>query len=142
MGFYTDWFLAGAGDAEAIASIATTEEHSFQDWPHLSLKGIGEMDLSALWDLLRSQSDVEDPEAELLFEEEGEVFVSRIEPAFVGALATVPLDRVASLAAEWQQTEELADWDVVDLEEVIREMVGFAQLAQRGSKVVLQLSVL
>ena len=39
MGCFTDWFLADENEAEAIASIVTTEEHSFEDWPALSIRG-------------------------------------------------------------------------------------------------------
>src|SRR5262249_60957325 len=55
MSFYTDWFVADASEAEAVASIVTTEEHSFEDWPHLALKDVAEVPLTLLRGILRGQ---------------------------------------------------------------------------------------
>jgi hypothetical protein len=143
MSFYTDWFLADDGDAKAVAAIATTEEHTFEDWPHLSLKGIGEMDLSTLWGILRGVPDsLDSATGDLLFQEEDEVFVCRVEPGFIEALAAVKPAAIKRLAAEWNKCEELADWSAADVVSVLRELVKFASRAQRDGKPVLQLSVL
>jgi hypothetical protein len=143
LGFYTDWFLADECDAEAVASIAITEEHSFEDWPHLALKGIGEIDLSALWGILRGKPDsLDSATGDLLFQEGEEVFVCRVELAFVSALAAVKPAALKRLAAEWNESEGLADWDAAEVESAMRELVKFARRAKREDKPVLQLSVL
>ena len=143
MSFYTDWFLADEGDAEAIASTVTTEEHSSDDWPNLSMKGIGEIDLSSLWGILRGEPDSPDSATgDLLFQEGDEVFVCRVDPGFVEALAAVKPAAVKRIAAEWHKTEELADWEAADVESVLRELVKFAGRAKRERKPVLQLSVI
>ena len=143
MGFYTDWFLADDEDAEAVASIATTEEHSFEDWPHLSLKGFGEMDLSALWGIHRGELDsLDSATGALLFQEADEVFVSRVERGFIKSLAAVKPAAVKSLAAEWNKSEELSDWGAAEVESVLRELVTFARRAEREGRPMLQLSVL
>jgi hypothetical protein len=143
MGFYTDWFLADEGDAEAVASIATAEEHSFEDWPHLSLKGVGELDLSALWGILRGEPDsLHSATGALLFQEGDEVFVCRVEPAFVEALAAVKPATIKRLAAEWHKTEGLEDWGAVEVESALGALVKFAGRAKREEKPVVQLSVL
>jgi hypothetical protein len=143
LGFYTDWFLAEETEAEAIASIATTEEHSFEDWPHLSLKNIGEMDLLTLWGLLRGEPDSLDSTlGNALFQEGEEVFVCRVEPGFVESLAAVKPAAVKQMAAEWNKTEELADWEPAEVESALRELVQFARKSKRRGKPVLQLSVL
>jgi hypothetical protein len=143
MSFYTDWFLADEGDAEAVASIATTEEHSFEDWPHLSLKGIREMDLSALWGILRGEPDsLNSATGDLLFQEADEVFVCRVEPDFVEALAAIKPATVKRLAAAWNKSEGLTDWGAAEVESALRELVKFTGQAKREGKPVLQLSVL
>ena len=112
MGFYTDWFLAAESEAEAVASIATTEEYSFEDWPHLSMKNVGEMDLSALWSILRDEPDSHDSATgALLFQEAEEVFVCRVKPGFVEALASVTSAAIKRIANAWSKTEGLSDWD-------------------------------
>jgi hypothetical protein len=55
--FYTNWFIADASEAEAIASTAKTGERSLEDWKNLSIKNIGEIGLSALWAILRGELD-------------------------------------------------------------------------------------
>lgn len=143
MGFYTDWFLANDGDAEAVASIATTEEHTFKDWPHLSLRGVGEMDLSALWGILRGETDsLDSATGDLLYQEADEVFVCRVESGFVEALAVIKPAAIKRLAGEWNATEGLAEWGAAEVESAIRNLVKFAGRAKREDKPVLQLSVL
>jgi hypothetical protein len=92
MGFYTDWFVADEADAQAIASIVTTEEHSFEDWPNLSVKNIGEFELMALWAILLGQpfDPARSVSGRLLHQESEEgPFVLSVEPAFLDALAAV-----------------------------------------------------
>jgi len=142
MGFYTDWFLAGQDDAQAVATIATTGEHSFEDWPHLSLKGVGEIDLALLWGILRGEPDsIDSPTDDLLVQVDDEVFVTRIEPGFVAALAAVNEATIKRLAAEWRRTEGLEDWSAAEVERVLTDLVRFSQRASREGKPVLQLSV-
>jgi hypothetical protein len=72
MGWYTDWFVADIADADAIASIVT-DERDFDDWPHLGLKNIGELELSLLWGAIRGDLDVPpDPAGTLLHQREDE----------------------------------------------------------------------
>jgi hypothetical protein len=87
VGFYTDWLIAGAHEAESGLSIITSEERAFEDWPHLSLKNIGELDLMSLWAALRQEpsqltSTLDQPIAGDV--EEGPL-VCRVQPAFVRA---------------------------------------------------------
>ena len=93
MSWYTDWFLADEADAEAVASLADDESHSFDDWPHLSMPNIGELELMLLWGLLNGNpKGMEDVSGESLFQElddEGGVFVTRVKPAFIAALAAL-----------------------------------------------------
>src|SRR5205085_8665333 len=90
VGFYTDWFLAGEGEAEAIASTVSTEERSFEDWPNLSIENVGESDLSALWGILRgAPTSLDSASGDLLFQDSGGVFISRVVPGFVEALAGI-----------------------------------------------------
>jgi hypothetical protein len=147
---WTDWFIAGPDEAEVIASIVTTEEHDWDDWPHLQLKGILDMELMSLWGILRGEpaGSTESISGELLFSdpeqmegsEEG-LIVSEVAPAFIAALARVPKDEIRRHAAAWAQTESLSDWAKRDLERVIREVSDFARRARAARKPVLDLAV-
>jgi hypothetical protein len=143
MGCFTDWFLADENEAEAIASIVTTEEHSFEDWPTLSMKNVGEMDLSALWGILRGEPDsLDSATGKLLFQDSDEVFVCQVEPGFIEALAGVKPTAMKRLVSEWNKCEGLSDWAAAEVEGVLRELTKFARRARREGKPVLQLSVL
>jgi hypothetical protein len=142
---YTDWFIADKDEASAIASIITTEEHSFADWPHLQVKGIIAVDLMTLWAILRREP-YDPPRSvagELLFQgsEEGP-FAFEVEATFIEALANVPKEKIILSAAAWAKTEELSDWPVPALEEIIDEFVEFARRARAEGKPVLEMAVL
>ncbi len=53
----TDWFLAKEDEAEQIASIVTTEEREFEDWPHIEFPLI-ELELMALSATLQGKEDL------------------------------------------------------------------------------------
>lgn len=143
MGFYSNWFLAEKGDAEAISSIVTTEEHSFEDWPHLSLKDVSEMDLSALWGILRVEPDsLDTATGDLLHRQGDEVFVCLVEPGFVDLLAAVNPSTIKRLAETWHKSEGLTRWNLKEVESAIRQLVDFTGRAKRERKPILQLSVL
>jgi hypothetical protein len=144
MSFYTDWFIAEDTDAEAIASIVTTEERSHEDWPNLGLRNIGEFELQLLYDLLRPGRDGgKDVSGELLFTdgEEGP-FVSRVEPLFLDALVAIKTGDVPALAERWRNPEALFSWSPDELAKVIRSIVKFVKLARKAGKPVLQMAVI
>jgi hypothetical protein len=145
VGYYTDWFIAGRDEAEAIASTATTEEHSFEDWPHYSVKNIGLGELGALWAILRGGpfNPGRLAAGDLLFEggEEGP-YVFEVVPAFIEALAGVSKQQAERHAVAWAQTEGLARWPVPALAEIIAGLADFARRARAEGKLVLELAVL
>jgi len=144
MSWYSDWFLADEPEAEAIASIATDEARSFEDWPHLSLRSVGEMELMRLWGALRGEtSRAGEMSSEALFvgDEEGGPIVSRVDPRLIAALAAVKKPDLDRVAAAWHACEEMAEWERGTVAEVLREMADFARRAKRARKPVLQLDV-
>jgi hypothetical protein len=80
--------------------------------------------------------------ATVLFQEGEEVFVCRVESGFLEALAAVKTAMQKRLAAEWNQSDGLADWNATEVASVLRALVKFAAQAKRAGKPVLQLSVL
>jgi hypothetical protein len=144
--FYTDWFVADASEAEAVASIATTGEHSFEDWPHLALKDVADVPLTLLRGILRGQpGTAEDVDGETLFWDEGEegegmVSVTQVLPAFVDELAALTPAQVKRAAGAWHRCEGMADWEAADVARSLREMAAFARRARRAGKPVLRLS--
>ena len=144
MSFYTDWVLAAESDAEAVASAVTTEVRSLEDWPHLSLRNIGQIDLHALWAILREEPrEPRSTAGELLHQESDDgPFVCRVEPEFVEALARVGLQELASIAVQWRQTEGLSGRPGEEIEAALRELCGFAAKAQETQTPILDLLVL
>jgi hypothetical protein len=143
MSWYTDWFLADEAEAEAVAGIATGEDYSFDDWPHLSMKSVGEMELMSLWALLGRPEGIETISRDPLYhesDEDGGVIVDRVAPGFITALAALHKPDVERRARDWHACEAMAQWELKLVAEVLWEMAEFARRAGREGKPVLQLS--
>src|SRR5690242_4927353 len=100
----TTWFIAKEDEAEAIASIVTTEEHAPEEWTFIEFPLI-EMELMALSAALRGaesvsgQSTMEEP---LVFDEEG-LIVARVVDSFIQALARISTGSEPALADVWAE---------------------------------------
>lgn len=146
MSFYTDWFVADASEAEAVASIAAGEGHSFEDWPHLALKDVADVPLTLLRGILRGHpGTAEAVDGESLFfdedeEDGGMVSVRQVLPAFVDELAALTPAQVKRAAAAWHRCEGMTAWAAADVAKCLRGMVAFARRAKRAGKPVLRLS--
>jgi hypothetical protein len=143
MSWYTDWFLADEAEAEAVAGIAGDEEHSFDDWPHLAMKSVGDMELMSLRGVLQETDGTAYYHGAALYQQhddEGGVAVCRVLPAFVAELAAVSPRRLKQVAAAWHAREPMGDWVAADVAAVLGEMVAFARRAAREGKPVLQLT--
>ena len=139
MSVYTDWFLAEVEDARAIA----LADDPFGQWPHLSLEGIGAIDLMWLWSALRGVdfNPGLDTSADLLYEgSEVSPFVFGVAPAFVAELAELT-DRERVLQT-WSKSEGLANWTPAEVATTLEPMVEFAKQSTRENKPVLELSTL
>ena len=139
MSFYTDWFLADEADAERLA----TADEPFESWPSLSLKSIGDIDLMQLWAILQNKEfDAADEVVtdELLFQDaDEEVFVVRVKPDFLDALAFVKDANIPQIVEAWKKTETLRDATNAELGEVIHKLRAFARRSIRRNKTVLSL---
>lgn len=138
--FYTDWFIADESEAEAIA---VSDSH-FDDWPSLSLRGIGLSDLDALWAIIRADGRRGETIAgKLLYQApDGNIFVFRVAPAFIDALTALSSADLPGLATAWSRTEGLARSGPDVLGGVIRDLCAFAARATREQKPVLEMNVI
>jgi hypothetical protein len=143
MSWYTDWFLADEADAEALASLAADETHSFDDWPHLPMRGVGQMELMRLAAILRGSPDdlAGIDQALVVVDPEQGPVVSRVEGEFVAALAALDKQRADRAAADWHGCEEMASWEPDAVAARLLEMAAFARSALREGKPILQLNV-
>ena len=151
MSMWTDWFIADAADAPAIASIVA-EERDHDDWPHLELSGVIESQLMALWGVLKGTpgkwANLNSPRLHQVGEadedgvgEDGLVSVSRVDADFLLTLAAVPDGQVPDLAKQWRADESLEGWTADGATETLRDAVAFARRAKAAGKPVLQLVV-
>src|SRR4051812_9817471 len=125
MSWYTDWFLADEADADAIASTVTDETRSADDWPHLAMRSVGQMELMRLCAVLRGAPDdlAGIDEALVIVDEQEGPVVSRVDGEFVAALAA--LEDVDRIAAAWHGCEEMAAWQAETVAARLREMAEF-----------------
>lgn len=133
----TDWFLANQDEAEQIASIVTTEERDFEDWPHIEFPLI-ELELMALSAALQGadpagESILEKP---LVWDEEG-LCVARVKDAFIQALARVKPEGAEALAEAWGERIEDGPHEPEELHEFVSLLTDFARDAvARGIPVI------
>jgi hypothetical protein len=140
MSIVTDWLIASEGEASAVASILTTEEHSFDDWPTLSLQGIGDLELGDLAKLLVQSANRGQHLGPLLYQESEEgPFVAAVHPEFVAALADLVDDGVNAVGKAWGRSQHLSDWPSSDLAQTVRQMTEFARRSREEGKPILQL---
>lgn len=146
MGMYTDLFIADRSEAAAIASIVA-DERDFEDWPHLQLKDVTELDFASLWGIIRGVPESFDfPSGEPLLERHaddgGSIYVFSLESAFVADVANCSPNELDRFATEWNVTEGMAGWIQTDVNKVLQELAAFARRAIAMNKPVLQLAVM
>jgi len=134
------WFLAEEDAAEAISSIATTEEHDPEDWTYLESPLIT-MELMALAAALRESEDVVGQEVleKPLVEEEG-LLVARVADPFIQALARVTDDKLSATTEAWLQRLDQEHHEPEYLRELLAELACFAREAVTRQCPVLELT--
>ncbi|ATB42458.1 hypothetical protein CYFUS_007936 [Cystobacter fuscus] len=136
----TTWFIAKEDEAEAIASIVTTEEHAPEEWTFIEFPLI-EMELMALSAALRGtesvsgESTMEEP---LVFDEEG-LIVARVVDSFIQALARVATGSESALADVWVEKMDRDHHEPEQLREHLSQLAGFARQAIARKSPVLSL---
>jgi hypothetical protein len=144
MSISTDWLIASEAEAEAVASILTTEERSFDDWPSTCLEGIGELELTDLAAVLRGDGQpARSTVGELLYEaSEDGPFVAAVERTFIEALAGLSEQSYRAIANAWRASEHLTGWPSDDVMAILARMSHFARQAKEKGMPVLQLMTL
>ncbi len=137
----TTWFLARVDEAAAIASIVTTEAHSYEDWPHLELPLVT-LELMALSAALRgteteAESTLETP---LVWREGEGLLVARVKDSFIHALARVTVEREPAVADAWANKIDRLHHEPPQLREFLSDISHFAREAVARRSPVLELS--
>lgn len=138
----TTWFIAKEAEADAIASIVTTEEHDFDEWPNLELP-LTEIQLMALFAALRNADDLTAPSSQgepFVFEEEAGLLVIRVSDDFLQALGLVAPGREELLVEVWTGNLDGDEHDPDELVELLAAMATFAREAAQKRLPVLSLS--
>lgn len=146
---YTDWFLADEGEA-ADLGVAIPDELA-EGWEHVSLANVLELEIEALSKVLLGADAAYRPA--LLYPEdagldagpsvtsevmEGGVFVMRVPPPLVEALARLTKADLSRVAGAWQRSaEHLRAWPDADVVSVLGDMRRFARRAIERGKAVL-----
>ena len=136
----TTWFIAKEEEADAIASIVTTEEHAVEDWTFIEFPLI-EMELMALSAALRGsetitgESTLEEP---LVFDEES-LIVARVVDAFIRALAVVDTPKLPAVVGAWSAKMDRDQYQPEQLQGLLSALVAFAQRAVEQQSSVLSL---
>ncbi|WP_181781900.1 hypothetical protein [Pseudonocardia pini] len=134
----SDWFLAGEEEADAVASVASGE-HSFDDWPHLSVP-LRRSELAALYAALTNSphDDPRTPAGLLAVEADAGMIVTRVPAAAVEALAEMTPRTAGPLMVTW--SEAIGHGEPAALGETLSELAAFARDATAAGRPVLQLA--
>ncbi|MCE0767583.1 hypothetical protein LWC35_32490 [Pseudonocardia kujensis] len=153
----SDWFLAGEHEADAVASVASGE-HSFDDWPHLSIP-LRRSELAALYAALSDTGPADPPTdtapadtaptdtapAErrapaglLAVEVDAGMIVTRVPAAAIEALAEMTPRTAPPVMAAW--SEAIAHDEPDALGEILSDLAAFARDAAESGRPVLELA--
>ncbi|MFC5949901.1 hypothetical protein ACFQH9_16635 [Pseudonocardia lutea] len=134
----SDWFLAGEHEADAVASVASGE-HSFDDWPHLSIP-LRRAELAALYAALTDARppDPRSPAGLLAVEVDVGMIVTRVPEAAVAALAELTPRTAPPVMAAWSQA--IAHDEPDALGEILSDLAAFARDAAGSGRPVLELA--
>jgi hypothetical protein len=139
----TDWFLATEDEADAVASIAAGE-HSFDDWPHLSVP-LRRAELAVLYEALTdgsgaaaAQAAGSAPAGLLAVEVDEGMIVIRVPAPVVEALAEMTPRTAPPVMAAWSAGIGHDEPDA--LGEVLSDLAAFARDAAESGRPVLELS--
>ncbi|GAA4681302.1 hypothetical protein GCM10023215_13760 [Pseudonocardia yuanmonensis] len=133
-----DWFLAGEEEADAVASVASGE-HSFDDWPHLSVP-LRRTELAALYAALTDAepADPRSPAGLLAVEVDAGMVVTRVPEAALAALAEMTPRTAPPVMAAW--SEAIAHDEPEALGEILSDLAAFARDAAGSGRPVLELA--
>lgn len=134
----SDWFLAGEHEADAVASVASGE-HSFDDWPHLSIP-LRRTELAALYAALTEAgpADPRSPAGLLAVEVDAGMIVTRVPAAAIEALAEMTPRTAPPVMAAW--SEAIAHDEPDALGEILSDLAAFARDAAESGRPVLELA--
>ncbi|GAA2894505.1 hypothetical protein GCM10010472_61390 [Pseudonocardia halophobica] len=134
----SDWFLAGEDEADAVASVASGE-HSFDDWPHLSIP-LRRSELAALYAALTEvgPADPRSPAGLLAVEVDAGMIVTRVPAAAIEALAEMTPRTAPPVMAAW--SEAIAHDEPDALGEILSDLAAFARDAAESGRPVLELA--
>jgi hypothetical protein len=132
----TDWFLARADEAEAVAQIVTTGERSFDDWPHVSFPLI-QIEIMALYAALTGGEPVTTLELPLVLEEDIGLVVARVVPPLVEALAELEVRSGPAVVTAWAAALDHGEPEV--LGDVLTELAALARGARELGLPILQM---
>ncbi|MFR9802861.1 hypothetical protein ACL02T_11230 [Pseudonocardia sp. RS010] len=134
----SDWFLAGEEEADAVASVASGE-HSFDDWPHLSVP-LHRGELAALYAALTDTrpADRGGPAGLLAVEVDAGMIVTRVPAAAIEALAEMTPRTAPPVMAAW--SEAIAHDEPDALGEILSDLAAFARDAAESGRPVLELA--
>jgi hypothetical protein len=146
MRFYVCWFLAGAEDAAAIRSVATSGARKVEEWPHLILPVVDAPDVNKLERLARPKRPKGSSKIGGEFLDRSKMTdtpftaVSRVAPEFVEVLAALDEPAAGELARAWAGAlEGVSEETVIPL---VSRMVEFARQAAQAGKPVLELDIM
>lgn len=102
-------------------------------YQRLELPGLTDIELSTLWALVQGKEFDFDKHELGTLDADTDALIFSFPKRFIADLANLSEDKIAAVAAQWAESEEM-QWPIVQAQKVLTELVKLAKVAQAESK--------
>lgn len=135
---YTELFRVSPEAVETLLDPELEIDPATSIW----LRGLGDLELVALWESLPSAQSVGTLMSEPLTDVESECVLLKVPEDFLQAILKLTDEQIPEIVVNWQQTDELADWSLEDLTRYFRDIRKLAGDAAAQDELVVQRMVI
>jgi len=125
---FTELYRVAPGDLDTLACPEFEPSRETTIW----LRGLGDLELVGLWELLPGAESDGTLMADLLSEPDAEVVLMSVPVNFLHCVRDLPDGDIATVMQRWQRMDELADWTPEQLADSffsLRQLVNDAATA-------------
>ena len=131
---FTELFRVAPDDLASLADPELEPNPETSIW----LRGLGDLELVGLWELLPNAESDGTLMADLLSEPDAEVVLISIPDNFLQCVRDLPDSETPSVMQRWQSMDELADWSTEELAKSFRALLKLANDAIAASEIIVQ----
>lgn len=136
--FFTEFFRIESSELDFLYDPELERSNENSLW----LQRIGDLELVGLWEVLPNADSDGTLMGDLLSDPESGVLIMGVPDNFITSLVEVDEEQLLGITEEWSKLEELRDWSLEDLLNVVRKLKSFFQEAKNHEQIIVQLAEL